>query len=134
MQQQAIYAATSPRIRMLETRIAALEKLVDEQRAARAVPGADGKAAQPASELDVELAPIDARLKFIAEEKATIEKTLADLDTSIQATPANEHGAGRARARARQPPEPVQRRRRQHSARPRSASGSRCCPRASASR
>ena len=42
------------------------------------------------SELDVELAPIDARLEFIAQEKALIEQTLAELDATIQATPNNE--------------------------------------------
>ncbi len=90
VQQRTIYAASSPRIRMLENQLAALQKLVDDQREARSVPGPDGKAAPPTSELDVELAPIDARLKFIAEDEAAIEKTLDDLDKSIQATPANE--------------------------------------------
>ena len=61
-----------------------------EQRAARALPDEDGEAAQPLTELEIELAPIDERLKFIAEEKAMIEETLAELDASIQATPANE--------------------------------------------
>jgi hypothetical protein len=75
---------------MLSSRIAALESLVEEQRASRAVPGEDGEAAAPASGLDLELAPIDARLAFIAQDKALIEQTLADLDVSIQATPANE--------------------------------------------
>ena len=90
LQQQAIYKSNSPTIRVLQTRIAALERLVAEQQAARAVPGADGEAAKPLSELEVELAPIDEQLKYIAEERATIEKTLAELEASIQATPANE--------------------------------------------
>ena len=34
--------------------------------------------------------PIDARLEFIAQDKAAIEKTLAELEASIQATPKNE--------------------------------------------
>jgi hypothetical protein len=63
---------------------------VEGQRAARALPDADGNPAPPTSELDVEIAPIDARLDVSAEEKAIIEKTLADLDDSIKATPANE--------------------------------------------
>jgi succinoglycan biosynthesis transport protein ExoP len=54
------------------------------------VPDADGNAAAPPSELDLELAPIDARLEFIAAEKAMIEETLAELDASIQQTPSNE--------------------------------------------
>ena len=70
--------------------IAALEKLVDEQQAARAVPDANGEPAAPASSLDLELAPIDARLEFIAQDKALIEQTLTELEASIQATPANE--------------------------------------------
>jgi protein tyrosine kinase modulator len=75
---------------VLRNRIAALEALVETQRNARALPGADGEPAAPMTELEVELTPIDERLKFIAEEKATIEKTLADLEATIQATPANE--------------------------------------------
>ena len=75
---------------MLQTRIAALQSLVSQQQASRAVPGSDGQAAQPLSELDVELAPIDEQLKYIADERAGIEQTLADLATAQQATPQNE--------------------------------------------
>lgn len=94
LQQQAIYKDSSPAIRVLQTRIAALEGLVEQQRAARALPDEDGEPAAPLSELEVELTPIDQRLKFIAEEKAGIERSLADLDASIQATPANEMTLG----------------------------------------
>jgi len=90
LQQSAIYAPGSPRIRMLTNQVAVLEKLVTEQQAARAVPDANGQPAAPASSLDLELAPIDARLEFIAQDKAAIEKALSDLDLSIQATPKNE--------------------------------------------
>lgn len=89
-QQRAIYASTSPPIRLLETRIAALEGLVEEQRSSRATPDADGNAVAPLSELDVELAPIDARLGFIEQEKAMIQANLDELARSIQATPQNE--------------------------------------------
>ncbi len=75
---------------MLQTRIAALQSLVSQQQAARAVPGADGQTAQPLSELDLELAPIDEQLRYIADERAAIEKTLADLGAALQATPQNE--------------------------------------------
>ena len=88
IQQRAVYAPTSPQIRLLESRVAALDSLVSQQRAARAV--GDGAGTAPASALDVELAPIDARLEYIAQEKAGIAQTLADLAQSIQATPANE--------------------------------------------
>ena len=90
VQAQAIYSASSPQVRVLQTQIAALGKLVDEQRAARAVPDANGDPAKPLSELDVELAPIDERLKFIADEKAAIDATLAELGKSIEAMPNNE--------------------------------------------
>lgn len=90
IQLRAVYAPSSARIRMLETRIAALEGLVDEERQARAVPDAEGNAVQPMTELEAELAPIDARLAFIEEEKAMIEQTLARLDETIRATPNNE--------------------------------------------
>lgn len=90
IQQRAVYAEASPRIRMLQTRIGALEKLVAEQREGRAVLGADGAAAAPASGLELELAPIDSRLEFIAQDKAAIEATLAELEISVQETPSNE--------------------------------------------
>lgn len=90
IQQRTIYAATSPQVRLLENRITALAALVEGQRAARAVPGADGDAAPPASSLDLELAPIDARLAFIEQDKAAIQQTLTDLESAIQATPTNE--------------------------------------------
>jgi polysaccharide biosynthesis transport protein len=90
LQQQAIYKEGSPQIRVLQTRIAALQSLVAEQQAARAVPGADGQPTQPLSELEVELAPIDEQLKYIADERAGVEQSLADLAASLQATPENE--------------------------------------------
>lgn len=90
IQLRAVYAPSSARIRMLETRIAALEGLVEEQRAARAIPNADGTAGQPMTELEAELAPIDARLDFIEQEKALIQETLARLEQTIQETPQNE--------------------------------------------
>jgi polysaccharide chain length determinant protein (PEP-CTERM system associated) len=89
-QQSTIYAPSSPQIRLLQTRISALEELVEEQRAQRAVPDAEGNAIAPASEIEVELAPIDARLDYIAQDKAAIQATLTELDGSIQATPTNE--------------------------------------------
>ncbi len=92
LQQQAIYKPTSPQIRMLQSRIGALQELVTKQQADRAVPSADGSTAagKPLSELDVELAPIDQRLADIAAERASLQATLAALDAAQQATPKNE--------------------------------------------
>ena len=73
-------------------------------------PTPSGEPAEPLSELDIELAPIDARLEFIAEEKARIEATLAELDASIQATPANEMVLGGLERELDDPAGAVQRR------------------------
>ena len=81
--QRVIYAANNPRIRLLETRIAALETEVAEQRALL------DDEFEEMSPLDIQLADIDGRLEFIAEEKARMEVELSDLEESIQATPAN---------------------------------------------
>ena len=90
IQAQAVYKSGSPQVRVLQSQIGALEKLVADQQAARAVPDASGNPAAPLSELDVELAPIDERLKFIGAEKATLEKGLADTEAAIEAIPKNE--------------------------------------------
>jgi succinoglycan biosynthesis transport protein ExoP len=80
---RAIYSETNPNIRLLETRIATLERIVAEQRDALG-------ATEGMSEYDLQLAQIDGRLAFIAEERARIEAELAALEASISATPANE--------------------------------------------
>ena len=95
LQQQAIYKSTSPQIRVLQSRIAALSELVKQQQADRAVPTTDAAtgeatAGKPLSELDVELAPIDQRLGDIAAERDLLTKQMADLDAAQQATPNNE--------------------------------------------
>jgi len=90
IQARAVYRDSSPQVRVLQNQITALEGLVADQRAARAVPDAQGNPAAPLGALEVELAPIDERLKFIAGEKATIEETLAELEASIEAMPKNE--------------------------------------------
>jgi len=82
-QARVLFSADNPKIRLLETRIAGLEGIVAEQRAAL---GED----EGLSDYEVALSQIDGRLEFIAEEKARIETELAELDASIQATPANE--------------------------------------------
>jgi uncharacterized protein involved in exopolysaccharide biosynthesis len=85
VQQRAVYAPASPTVRVLESRIAGLEALVAEQ-----TPPAPRGAGPPAGPADAEIAPIDARLDFIAEEKAAIAERLARLEDSMQQTPANE--------------------------------------------
>ncbi|MDB5527020.1 MAG: Lipopolysaccharide biosynthesis chain length determinant protein [Devosia sp.] len=81
-QQQSVFAEDSPTIETLRRRIATLE-------AAMATPAPAG-ANVPLSSRDVELADIKDRLGAIAEERATIETTIADLTKSIDQTPGNE--------------------------------------------
>lgn len=90
LQKLAIYSPSSTTIRVLDHQIESLERLVEEQRQTRVTPSSDGSSAEPSTELDLELAPIDARLDFIAQEKQMIEDTLAELQASIAATPRNE--------------------------------------------
>jgi uncharacterized protein involved in exopolysaccharide biosynthesis len=84
LEAQVIYAPTHPSIRLLEVRIAALQKRVDEQRALSASEF-DGM-----SELDIQLSEIDGRLTAIADERGRLEAELARIDKTIKATPANE--------------------------------------------
>jgi polysaccharide chain length determinant protein (PEP-CTERM system associated) len=81
---RVIYSANNPKIRLLETRIAGLEKIVAEQRAAA------GGDTEGLSDYEARLAEIDGRVAFIDEEKARIDAELDALEASIQATPANE--------------------------------------------
>lgn len=80
-QQQSLFAEDSPTIQVLRNRIATLET-------AMVAPAAS--AATPLSSRDVELAGIKERLGAIADERASIDKSIADLTTSINQTPGNE--------------------------------------------
>lgn len=90
LQKLAIYSPSSAAIRVLDHQINNLEQLVEEQRQTRATPESGDGSSEPATELDLELAPIDARLEFITQEKQMIENTLAELQASIATTPRNE--------------------------------------------
>jgi polysaccharide biosynthesis transport protein len=81
---QAIYSSTNPNIRLLETRIAALERVVEAQRAEM------GDEFEGMSEIDIELAQIDGRLDFITQERERLEAEVARLEESIRATAPNE--------------------------------------------
>ena len=81
---KVIYSESNPNIRLLETRIAGLEKMVAEQREAL------GLDTEGMSDYEAQLAQLDGRLKFIAEDQARIQADIDKLDTSIQATPGNE--------------------------------------------
>ena len=85
-EKQGIYAEENPNLSALRSQIAQLQETVASQRAG-------GKAAagnKRFSELDVQLAEVDARLTFIKQEKSDIAAILEDLKQTILATPTNE--------------------------------------------
>ena len=84
---KVIYSETNPNIRLLEARIAGLEKIVADQHAA------DG-ATEGMSDYDLQLSQLDGRLQFIDEDKKRIDDQLKELEASIEATPANELALG----------------------------------------
>lgn len=76
-----IYAPDNPRVRALQTQIAALEEAVNTQL------GAGGAGAPTTFEL--QMADIDGQIAFLAEQKTLLERELKALELSIEATPAN---------------------------------------------
>lgn len=86
-QMQALLAVLSPqnpRVRVLETQIAALERTVAAQTGA--VADTQGEAV---TAYDLQLADLDAQIESIAAQKAQSEALMADLQRTIEATPGN---------------------------------------------
>jgi uncharacterized protein involved in exopolysaccharide biosynthesis len=78
-QARSVYASGHPRLQALERRIATLEGTGD----------GDADTARPTSMLDIELTDMDGQMDFLARQKSAIEDELADLETTIAATPGN---------------------------------------------
>lgn len=76
-----VLSPSNPRVRALQTQVAALEEAVKEQLSA-----AGGGAL---SSFDVQMLDIDGQITYLAEQKSLIENDLAALDASIEATPGN---------------------------------------------
>ncbi len=76
-----ILSPSNPRVRALQTQVAALEEAVKEQL------GAAGGGSM--SSFDVQMLDIDGQIEYLAGQKETIEADLAKIDASIQATPGN---------------------------------------------
>lgn len=76
-----ILSPTNPRVRALQTQVAALEEAVKEQL------GAAGGGSL--SSFDVQMLDIDGQIEYLAEQKQQIETDLAKIAASIQATPGN---------------------------------------------
>lgn len=77
-----IYAPDNPRVRALQTQVAALEEAVRTQAG-----GASG--GNSVSAFDLQIGDIDAQIDFLAAQKEQLERELRQLDESIRATPAN---------------------------------------------
>ena len=81
-------AEGNPRLRMLETRVDAMQEVVAQERGTQAGSETDA-AAEQMSSYELQLADIDGELEFIAEQKAQIREQMEKLQASIEATPAN---------------------------------------------
>ncbi|MGR3371525.1 MAG: GumC family protein [Pseudooceanicola nanhaiensis] len=81
----AVLAPSNPKVALLKSRVDALEEIVAQQKGL--VP--DGEGGEAPSAYEIQLADIDTQLEYIAEQKVYIEKTLEDLQASIEKTPAN---------------------------------------------
>ena len=81
-----ILSPTNPRVRALQTQVAALEEAVKEQLGA----AGDGTL----SSFDIQMLDIDGQIEYLAEQKNLIEKELAAIDASIEATPENSLALG----------------------------------------
>ncbi|MCB6180106.1 lipopolysaccharide biosynthesis protein [Rhodobacter sp. Har01] len=79
-----VYSPQNPQVKVLEARVAALEKAV----AAESGAGVD-TGAGTLSEYDVQLAQIDGELAYNADQRSQVERELEDLRLSIEATPGN---------------------------------------------
>lgn len=76
-----ILSPTNPRVRALQTQVAALEEAVKEQL------GAAGGGTL--SSFEVQMLDIDGQIEYLAEQKNLIEAELAAINASIAATPGN---------------------------------------------
>ena len=80
---RSVYAEDSPRVQMLRARISALE----EQVAAEVAPL--GENDEPMDIIGLQITEVDARMEALARQLAEVESELADVEGSIERTPAN---------------------------------------------
>jgi uncharacterized protein involved in exopolysaccharide biosynthesis len=85
-EQESIFSEDSPNLQMLRSRIADLEKRLSEERAEATDMS---QRADISPELRVQFADIEGQLKLIAQERQSVEGTLADLARSIAETEVN---------------------------------------------
>lgn len=81
----AVLSPENPKIKMIDTRIAALRKVVDAQTTGAAV-NSQGK---PMTAFDMEIADLDGQLAYLADQKVQVQAEITTLGNSIKATPSN---------------------------------------------
>lgn len=77
-----LYAPQNPRVRALQTQVAALEEAVRQQ-----LGGGSGSGAL--TTFDLQTTDIDGQIAFLAEQKQLLEQELVEIQTSLDATPEN---------------------------------------------
>ncbi|MEM0937987.1 MAG: lipopolysaccharide biosynthesis protein [Pseudomonadota bacterium] len=87
---RAIYAADSPRVTMLASRIEALEALQEEHVESLEASSRDpAKAAAPPTVMELQIEEVDTRLRFLEEQTSAIDAELSELEATLERTPAN---------------------------------------------
>lgn len=81
----AVMSAENPKVKLLDSQIAALETIVAEQISGSAT-NADGK---PMTAGDIQIADIDGQLKYAIDQKTQLQAQIDSLTKSIESTPSN---------------------------------------------
>lgn len=76
-----LYSETNPRVKALKAQVNAAEQQVAALRR--------GSGGEEMSAFEVQLADLDGQMEFLIEEKSGVEAEIAELETSIERTPAN---------------------------------------------
>jgi uncharacterized protein involved in exopolysaccharide biosynthesis len=86
-QARAVFAATHPRVKLLEAQVASQEKVVADL---AAVPGpATPEAPAALTAFDLQIADLDSQLAFVTTQRGQVRARIEALTASIEATPAN---------------------------------------------
>jgi uncharacterized protein involved in exopolysaccharide biosynthesis len=80
------YSETNPRVKMIQARIANLEKALEAERSRNASQGNEDSTSNPA--LNLRLAEIDTRIQNLERQKESAEVKIDDLTRTIEETPA----------------------------------------------
>jgi polysaccharide chain length determinant protein (PEP-CTERM system associated) len=81
----AVFSPENPRVTLLKAQIATQQRRIATQSVNTGAPSG----AKPPSAYEIQLSDIDGQMTYLESQKADITATLADLQTSIEATPGN---------------------------------------------